>query len=178
MFFFFFCINKALKSHGYWIPCMDLLRSTEYGADSSNCCHGVNGNEWCPVVQSEKPLSFTDVIRIGIAIKWDNLQIAGVSPATVGHYRAVRGKTTKTKVCKSRQSGGRAALCRYERSRQIKVVVLVSCFLVSLLAWIMKDVHLVYLSIQYLLLVRYIWGLFIIAALQAPDFLNSICPCC
>lgn len=67
--FFFFCISKVLKSRGCWIPSVDLLRSTEYGADSSSCCHGIKGNEWCPVAQSEKPLSFTDVIRIGIAVK-------------------------------------------------------------------------------------------------------------
>lgn len=65
--FFLFCINKVLKSHGYWSPSMDLLRSTEYRADSSNCCHGVNGNGCCPVAQSEKPLSFTNVIGNGIA---------------------------------------------------------------------------------------------------------------
>lgn len=47
---------------------------------------------------------------------------------------------------------------------------MLSRFLVSPLAWIMKDIHLVYLSIQYLLLVRCIWGLFIITALQAQHF--------
>lgn len=40
------------------------------------------------MAQSGKPLSFTHVIRIGIAkaVKLDNLENAGVSPATVGHY--------------------------------------------------------------------------------------------
>lgn len=47
---------------------------------------------------------------------------------------------------------------------------LLSSFLVSPLAWIMKGIHLVYLSIQYLLVVRYIWGLFIITILQAQYF--------
>lgn len=41
---------------------------------------------------------------------------------------------------------------------------------VSPLAWKMKGIHLVYLSIQYLLLVRCIWGLFIITVFQAQYF--------
>lgn len=65
----------------------------------------------------------------------------------------------------------------YERTGRIKDVVFLSRFLISPLALIMKGIHLVYLSIQYLLLVRYIWGLFIITVLQAPHFLYSICPC-
>lgn len=44
---------------------------------------------------------------------------------------------------------------------------MLSHFLVSPLAWIMKGIHLVYLSIQYLLLVRCIWELFIITVFQA-----------
>lgn len=90
-----------LKSRGCWIPSIDLLQSTEYGADSSNCCHGVKGKEWCPVAQSEKPLSLTNIIRIVIAVKWDNLPIADVFPATVGHYQAVQEKQQKPKCVKA-----------------------------------------------------------------------------
>lgn len=57
---------------------------------------------------------------------------------------------------------------RPDRSRMLFSPL--SRFLVSPLAWIMKDIHLVYLSIQYLLLVRCIWGLLIITALQAQHF--------
>lgn len=100
-----YCINKVLKSGGYCVPSRDLLLSAEWGTASNTCLHGVNRNGWCPVARSGNPLSFSDVIRIGIAkaIKWDNLENAGVSPATFGCYYAVQKKQSKTKLSKGRQ---------------------------------------------------------------------------
>lgn len=50
------------------------------------------------------------------------------------------------------------------------LLLVLSPILVSPLAWIMKSTHLVYLSFQYLLLVRCIWALFLIRVLQAQRF--------
>lgn len=60
----------------------------------------------------------------------------------------------------------------YEKTGQIRMLFSVqSHCLVFPMTWIMKDIHLVYLSIKYLLLVRCIWELFIIAAPQ-----EELCP--
>lgn len=92
-------VNKVLKRRGCCIASGGLLWSNECGTDSNTRLHGVNRNGGWPTARWGKPLSFTDVIRIGMAkaVKWDNLENAGVSPATSGHYYAVKKKKKKNR---------------------------------------------------------------------------------
>lgn len=80
----------------------------EYGAGSSNCCHGVNRNEWCPVASQRSLCPSPTSLELELQ-KQENeiiLKMQVLPLPLLDTIRLKKTKKNKTRVSKSRQSGG------------------------------------------------------------------------